>query len=88
MMSRDPIQIVVKLYGMLRDYRPETAVGPPHHPFTLTIPAHTTVAGLANQLGIPDGLVNAAAVNNTAVSPDTPLNDGDQASLFPPSAGG
>jgi molybdopterin converting factor small subunit len=88
MMSNGPNQIVVKLYGMLRDYRPETAVGAPHHPFALTIPANTTVAGLAAQLGIPDGLVNAAAVNDTAVSPDTPLNNGDQVSLFPPSAGG
>jgi molybdopterin converting factor small subunit len=88
MMSSGDIQVTVKLYGLLRDHRPKTAVGPPHHPFTLTLPTKATVADLAAQLGIPDGFVNAAAVNNTAVAPDTPLHNGDQVNLFPPSAGG
>ncbi|MFO7537041.1 MAG: MoaD/ThiS family protein [Chloroflexota bacterium] len=87
-MSKGSIQIHVKLYALLRQYRPETAVGLPHHPFTLTLPPNTTIAGLAHHLGIPDGFVNAAAVNKTAVSPTTPLNDGDEVSLFPPAAGG
>jgi molybdopterin converting factor small subunit len=52
------------------------------------LPTNATVADLAAQLGIPDGFVNAAAVNNTAVAPDTPLHNGDQVNLFPPSAGG
>jgi molybdopterin converting factor small subunit len=88
MMSSGDIQVTVKLYGLLRDHRPKTAAGAPHHPFTLTLPTKATVTDLADRLGIPDGFVNAAAVNNTAVSPDTSLNDGDQVNLFPPSAGG
>lgn len=88
MMSNVGIQVTVKLYGLLRDHRPKTAVGAPHHPFTVTLPANATVADLADQLAIPDGFVTAAAVNNTAVSPDTSLHDGDQVNLFPPSAGG
>jgi molybdopterin converting factor small subunit len=88
MTSKRTIQVEVKLYALLRQYRPETAAGPPHHPFSLTLPTNTTITGLADYLGIPDGFVNAAAVNDTAVSPTTQLNDGDQVSLFPPAAGG
>ena len=76
---------------MLRAHRPPTAAGLPHHPFTLTIPAATTLASLLDHLDIPDGFVTAAAVNNTAVSdPLTTisLHPNDQVSLFPPSAGG
>jgi molybdopterin converting factor small subunit len=87
-MSKRQIQIEVTLYALLRQYRPQTAAGPPHHPFPLTLPAGTTVAELAHHLGIPEGFVNAAAVNDTAVSPPTPLTDGDKVRLFPPAAGG
>ncbi len=90
MMSEPTIVVSVKLYGLLRSYRPATAVGAPHHPFALTLPAATTIADLTNQLGIPDGFVNAAAVNETAViTPDGhTLHDGDEVSLFPPTVGG
>ncbi|RMG92948.1 MAG: hypothetical protein D6706_16090, partial [Chloroflexi bacterium] len=46
------------------------------------------VSTLVTHLGIPEGFVNAAAVNNQAVPLDTPLHDGDEISLFPPAAGG
>ncbi|HEX6385158.1 MAG TPA: MoaD/ThiS family protein [Anaerolineae bacterium] len=82
------MDVEVKLYGVLRRYRPVSAGGAPHHPFSMTVAATATPATLAAHLGIPDGLVNAAAVNSESVAADTPLQDGDQVSLFPAAAGG
>jgi molybdopterin converting factor small subunit len=80
--------IQVKLHGSLRRHRPADAPGAPHQPFSLPLAAETTVAQLAAQLEIPDGLVSGAAVNGEAVATDTVLQDGDTVYLFPPSAGG
>lgn len=82
------MQVEVKLYGQLRRYRPEEAPGARHHPFTYFISEGATAVTIAAALGIPDGLVNATAVNGEAAEPDTPLQEGDKVSLFPPSAGG
>ena len=82
------MKIEVKLHGTLRRYRPSDAVGAPHHPFSVTIPENLTVAELAAQLKIPDGLVNAASVNGEAVTPEAVLPEGAVIQLFPPSAGG
>ncbi len=78
----------MKLYGTLRRYRPEAAGGAPHHPFSVSMPDGATLAQLAAHLGVPEGLVNAAAVNGQAVESETPLQDGDEVGLFPPAAGG
>jgi molybdopterin converting factor small subunit len=82
------MQIEAKLYGTLRRYRPASAPGAPHHAFPLVLPAGATVEALLAQLGIPDGQINAAAVNDEAVELSAVLADGDRVSLFPPSAGG
>jgi molybdopterin converting factor small subunit len=82
------MEVEVKLYAALRRYRPAAAPGAPHHPFTLSLADGATVATLARQLGIPEGMVNAAAVNDEAVEPSFALHDGDQVGLFPPTAGG
>lgn len=82
------VETEVKLYGQLRRYRPEGAPGAAHQPFIWRLTEGDTAVALAHQLGIPDGLVNAVAVNGTAVEPDAPLHPGDKVSLFPPSAGG
>ena len=82
------MHVEVKLHGVLRRYRPENAGGAPHHPFTLSLPAMTTIDLLVVQLQIPDGLVNAAAQNGEAVNETAVLQDGDKVALFPPSAGG
>lgn len=82
------MEVEVKLYGSIRRYRPATAAGAPHHPFDVTLPDGATTTSLAELLAIPEGLVNAAAVNGEAVAPDTPLQPGDKVSLFPPAAGG
>ncbi len=82
------MQIEVKLYGILRKYRPADISGAPHHPFTLMAEESATVTDISNQLGIPDGYVNATAVNGETTEATATLNDGDTVSLFPPSAGG
>ena len=82
------MKINVKLYGVLRRYRPETAVGAPHHPFTIALPDDARVIHLVEALGMPSGSLNAASINAEAVDIDAVLHDGDQVSLFPPTAGG
>jgi sulfur carrier protein ThiS len=82
------MKIEVKLHGTLRRYRPSDAGGAPHHPFSISVPESLTIAELATQLNIPDGLVNAASINSEVVTPDVVLPDGAIVQLFPPSAGG
>ena len=82
------MELEIKLYAMLRQYRPTSADGALHHPFSMTVPTPLTVAELATYLGIPDGFVNATAVNGEATNLDSLLQDGDSVSLFPPAAGG
>lgn len=82
------VKIEVKLYGILRTNRPPEASGAPHHPFDITLEEGTTAVHLAKQLGIVDGLVTGVAINGETAELDTVLQDGDQISLFPPSAGG
>jgi hypothetical protein len=79
---------VVKLYGVLRSYRPAAAGGLPHQPFNWPIGGAATVDGLARQLAIPEGLVSAAAVNGVSADGETTLRPGDEVSLFPAAAGG
>ena len=80
--------VEVRLYGSLRRYRPSELSGAFPAPFPIDLPPGSTVETLARRLGIPEGFVSAAAVNETAIESDTPLHDGDNVSLFPPSAGG
>lgn len=82
------MKIEVKLYGVLRRQRPKSAPGAPHHPFTVTLPEGARLITLAESLGVPSGTLQAASVNQEAVNLDTLLHDGDQVSLFPPTAGG
>lgn len=82
------MNVEVKLYGMLRTKRPTEAAGAPHHPFVMELPEGATAVRAAIQLGIEDGLVTAVAINSETADLDTILQEGDQISLFPPSAGG
>jgi sulfur carrier protein ThiS len=81
------LQVEVKLYGALRDYRPP-GDGAPHHPFSLTLPPATSVTTVLERLSIPEGLVNIISVNGETAVPAHTLHDGDQIRLFPPTAGG
>ncbi|HID51655.1 MAG TPA: MoaD/ThiS family protein [Anaerolineae bacterium] len=82
------MEITVKLYGRLRNYRPDDAPGAPHHPFSLAVADDAVVATVAARLGIDMGFVAGTAVNGETAQFDTPLQKGDQVSLFPPTAGG
>jgi molybdopterin converting factor small subunit len=82
------VRVGVKLYGVLRSYRPATAAGPAHRPFELALGEPVSVAALARLLAIPDGLVNGVAVNGLSVGDDYLLQSGDEVSLFPAAAGG
>ncbi|WP_420641071.1 MoaD/ThiS family protein [Candidatus Leptofilum sp.] len=82
------MKIDVKLYGMLRANRPAEAPGLPHHAFEMRLPAGATAVHIANALGIEEGLLTIVAINNETAELDTVLQDRDQVSLFPPSAGG
>jgi hypothetical protein len=82
------IQVEVKLYGVLRRQRPESASGAPHHPFTMALPARASAGDLLDALNITPGLVNGLAVNGESASVEKQLLDGDDVRLFPPSAGG
>lgn len=82
------VKVEVKLYGMLRTNRPDEAAGAPHHPFDITLQEPATAVHVAAHLGIEEGLVAAVAINGKMAELDTVLHNGDQISLFPPSAGG
>jgi sulfur carrier protein ThiS len=82
------MELTIKLYGALRKYRPSSAGGAPHQPFSFSIPENSTVLDLMQALEIGDGVVNAAAVNGEAVENHATLHDNDTVSLFPPAAGG
>lgn len=85
------MKVEVRLYGALRRYRPADPSGEApsfHLPFKVDLPSHATVDILADRLGIPEGFISAAAVNDQAVDSSAGLVDGDRISLFPPSAGG
>lgn len=81
------MQVEVKLYGVLRAYRP-LAPGLPHHPFAIELAPAATAADLAQRLALPDDLLAGLAVNQNAADLQVTLSPGDKISFFPPTAGG
>lgn len=81
------LQVEVKLYGVLRDYRPAVA-GRPHHSFAVDLPQPATGADLARHLSLPEDLVASLSINNAAADLRVLLHPGDKVSFFPPTAGG
>lgn len=82
------MEVEVKLYGMLRQYRPPAAAGLPHRSFPLEVGAPATAEAVIAALGMPQELVTGCAVNGEAVELMQLLAAGDSISLFPPTAGG
>lgn len=82
------MQVEIKLHGSLRQYRPQTTGGAPHHPFLLLVPENSRITEIATLLAIPDGFISAAALNGEAVELDVLLHENDKVHLFAPSAGG
>lgn len=82
------MEVEIKLYGVLRRHRPAEQVGAPHHPFVLVCQPGDSPLTIMAQLGLDEGMVVAAAINNQNVSLDTLLQPADKLAFFPPSAGG
>lgn len=82
------MEIEVKLHGVLRRHRPADQAGAAHHPFVWVCQSGDSPLTVMAQLGLDEGMVVAAAINNQSVSLDTPLQPTDKLALFPPSAGG
>lgn len=82
------MEIEVKLYGVLRRHRPVDKAGALHHPFAFGCEPGETAQSVLIRLGIDDGAVAAAAINQQNVPLDIPLQPGDHLAFFPPSAGG
>jgi sulfur carrier protein ThiS len=80
------VQISVRLYAGLREYRP--AAAPPTGAFPWESVEGATPTQVAAELGIPPHRVRACAVNGETVSPAHRLQPGDHLALVPASAGG
>ncbi|MDP2662619.1 MAG: MoaD/ThiS family protein [Dehalococcoidia bacterium] len=79
------IQVEVRLYATLRQYRPRIALG---KSFKVTLPAESTIAQLLQRLGIPVDEMKRAFVNGIIEEEDYLVKDGDRIGIFPPIAGG
>jgi molybdopterin converting factor small subunit len=79
------MQVSVKLFGLLRRYRPDLPRG---STLSLNLETDTTVGELLKQLGIPDGAPVVPMVNSMVRGLEHTLADGDQLFLFPPVSGG
>jgi len=79
------IQVEVRLYALLRRYRPDLRPG---QAFRLSLPEGATVKELEEQLGIPLDQVKTVFVNGISRPPEHVLSDGDRVGIFPPVAGG
>ena len=82
------LEITVKLYGALRGFRPASARGEPHHPFSIELSPGDTVATLIETLQMPQEMVHAVAVDGQQATLEAPLQNATTVHLFPPSAGG
>ncbi|HTP08509.1 MAG TPA: MoaD/ThiS family protein [Anaerolineae bacterium] len=79
------MKIIVKLHGILRDYRP------PHakiDQFEIEVDETAVVRQAIEHFGIPPQRVHAVFVNDEDAQVETPLHPGDFVRLFPPVVGG
>ena len=76
------MQIIVKLYGDLKDYAPGDQ---PH--FALGLQPGATLEDILRMLAIPEGH-HVALINGRRSSPDATVADGDTLVLLPPISGG
>lgn len=82
------MEVEVKLHGVLRRHRPANQAGAAHHPFVLVCQPGESPLTVMTRLGLDEGMVVAAAINNQNVPLETPLQPADKLAFFPPSAGG
>ncbi len=79
------IRVEVRLYATLRKYSPETGIG---EPLILQMSEGARLADALVRLGVPEGEVKTAFVNNRRQDEGYQLRDGDRVAFFPPVAGG
>ena len=79
------MQVYVKLYATLRNYRPGLKIG---ESFAVELPARATVGQLIKHLGLPEQEVKTVFVNGRSQPQDHILADGDELGIFPPVGGG
>lgn len=79
------IEVRVRAYATLRDYLPGVPAG---ESSTVAVPEGTTIAQLADRLGIPAAEVKTRFVNGVQRDPAHRLQPGDEVAFFPPIGGG
>ncbi len=79
------IEIELRVFGELRRYRKEMAIGEGQ---ALRCADGSTVKDILSRLGISEGDAKIILVNGRAKKVDDGLDDGDRLALFPAVAGG
>jgi sulfur carrier protein ThiS len=79
------MKIIVKLHGILRDYRPPDVK---NDQFEIEVDERAVVRQAVEHFGIPPQRVHAVFVNGEDATVNTPLHPGDFVRLFPPVVGG
>jgi molybdopterin converting factor small subunit len=79
------IEIEVRLFGNLREHRPELKPG---EAIRVTLREGATASTLLEKLGIPEETVKVVFVNGLITSSDHVLEANDRVGIFPPVAGG
>jgi molybdopterin synthase sulfur carrier subunit len=78
------MKVAVKLFAGLREYAPQSKVGP----ILLDVPRGHTVGDVLVSLGIPEDQQKIIFVNGVHGVEETALSDDDRVGVFPPIAGG
>ena len=79
------MEIEVKLFGNMEQYRPE---GAGRLSFKRSTDEGSTVQHLIRDLAIPENMPVLAIINGKMPEPGYVLKDGDEATLFSPAGGG
>ncbi len=79
------MKIIVKLHGILRDYRPP---GEKADQFEIDLDEAAVVRHTVEYFSIPPQRVHAVFINGEEAGLESPLHEGDQVRLFPPVVGG
>jgi molybdopterin converting factor small subunit len=79
------VKVEVRLFATFAAFLPPHSVA---GAATVEVGEGTTVAALAERLGIPPAVSRVTLVNGEDADPDRRLASGDVVALFPPLAGG
>lgn len=79
------IKVQVMLRSVLARYRPDPQ---DRQPFTVELPAGSTVRDLLASLGVPEEIARLVFVDHVRSDPAAVLREGAAVDVFPPIAGG